>query len=229
MRAGEDRCDVVVVGEALVDVFHDQVAVGGAPLNVARHLAGFGCSPLLVTRIGDDAHGRRVLDDMARHGMRTSGVQVDPHAPTGTVQVEETGAGSHRFVIARDQAYDRIDPDLARAAIDAHARDAGCLYFGTLIGRTQAGRQLLDALLGAFPSRRFLDLNWRDGQVSVADALASADLADEIKLNEDEFAMLAHAIDPVPGSGRVRPAIGAVDATAARLLARGRAQSLVVT
>ncbi|HEX8955049.1 MAG TPA: PfkB family carbohydrate kinase, partial [Burkholderiaceae bacterium] len=48
---------VVIFGEMLVDVFGDSVVPGGAPFNVARHLAAFGIDVCLISRIGADAHG----------------------------------------------------------------------------------------------------------------------------------------------------------------------------
>jgi sucrose synthase len=40
---------VLVFGEMLFDQFPDRTVLGGAPFNVARHLAGFGWPPLLIS------------------------------------------------------------------------------------------------------------------------------------------------------------------------------------
>ena len=50
----------VIFGEALVDDFNNEQIVGGAPFNVARHLAAFMAPVLSITRIGDDQSGQLV-------------------------------------------------------------------------------------------------------------------------------------------------------------------------
>jgi len=45
------QAEAVIFGEALVDVFADRNVIGGAPFNVARHLAGLGRTPLMISRI----------------------------------------------------------------------------------------------------------------------------------------------------------------------------------
>ena len=43
---------IAVFGEMLVDRFPGARVVGGAPFNVARHLAAFGHAPLMLGAIG---------------------------------------------------------------------------------------------------------------------------------------------------------------------------------
>lgn len=175
---------IVLFGEALIDDFSTTQAVGGAPFNVARHLAAFHAGPMLVTRIGNDAHGAMVRAELARFAMRQEGVQVDALAPTGRVLVEPDGA-SHRFVILPDQAYDLIDAAPALAAL-AYCAPA-TFYFGTLAQRGATARATLAALLAATPARRFLDLNLRDGQTDRNCVFASLHEADVVKVNEPEL------------------------------------------
>ena len=47
----------VVFGEALVDDFGAEQIVGGAPFNVARHLAAFMAPQLMITCVGNDKNG----------------------------------------------------------------------------------------------------------------------------------------------------------------------------
>ena len=191
-----DTTTIVVFGEALVDDFLSEQVVGGAPFNVARHLAAFGAAPLTITRIGADANGATVRAEFARFGMRDDGVQVDAAAPTGRVIVERSGA-THRFIILPDQAYDHID---AGAALAAMARCApATLYFGTLAQRAGASRDALAQLLAATSARRFLDLNMREGQVTERCVFASLHHADIVKVNEDELRELLNWYTPAHG------------------------------
>lgn len=180
----------VVFGEALVDDFaHGQVA-GGAPFNVARHLAAFMAPQLMITRVGADHNGDTIRAEFERFAMSRAGLQVDPIEETGRVLVERTPKG-HRFVIVPNQAYDYIAREDALTALATLAAvPPGMLYFGTLAQRAERSRGTLKALLSATGATRFLDLNLRDGQVderTIADSLHAADIA---KLNEDELQAL---------------------------------------
>ena len=105
---------VAVLGEALVDEFHDGPVAGGAPFNVARSLAALGAPTLFISRIGaDDDNGRLVLESARRYGLDSAGLQRDLQHATGRVSVHESAAG-HRFEIHGDAAWDHIDADSAR-------------------------------------------------------------------------------------------------------------------
>lgn len=177
---------IAVFGEALVDDFGDHQVLGGAPFNVARHLAAFGQAVLMLTRVGDDANGGRVRAECARFGMETAGVQVDAERPTGRVLVERSAdGGSHRFTILEDQAYDAIEagPTLAACA----EAGADTLYFGTLAQRAPASQRTLARLLEAGPAHRYLDLNVRAGHVTERCVYGSLHAADVVKVNEEEL------------------------------------------
>jgi fructokinase len=183
----------IVFGEALVDEFPTGPVVGGAPFNVARHLAAFMAPPLVITRIGDDRNGLAVRAEFERFVMLETGLQLDPMEETGRVVVERTGQGQgHRFTILPRQAYDFIDPQAALASIAATigGQGADLVYFGTLAQRDARSRQALAAVLDATPATRFLDLNLRPGQVDEAIVGASLQAADIVKVNEEELQAL---------------------------------------
>ena len=182
-----DSPTIAVFGEALVDDFITEQVVGGAPFNVARHLAAFGVAPLMVTRIGNDDNGAMVAAEFERFGMRDDALQVDPLAATGRVIVERS-AESHRFLILPQQAYDHIDAGKALAAM-ARCTPAA-IYFGTLAQRSGTSRAALTALLAATPAWRFLDLNVREGQVTERCVFESLHAADIVKVNEQELSDL---------------------------------------
>lgn len=200
---------VVVFGEALVDDFITEQVLGGAPFNVARHLAAFGTAPMMITRIGSDANGAALRAEFARFGMREDGLQVDAVAPTGRVIVERS-AGSHRFIIVPEQAYDHIQGAPALAAL-AHCTPAA-LYFGTLAQRAGDSRDALFQLFAATTAQRFLDLNIRQGQVTERRVFESLHQADVVKVNEDELRALFNWYTHVPpdpadmGDARLRAA-----------------------
>lgn len=175
---------IVVFGEALVDDFGALQVVGGAPFNVARHLAAFRASPRMITRIGVDDNGASVRREFSRFDMWQDGLQIDQRKPTGRVVVERDGP-DHRFLIQPDQAYDYID---AAAALEALRQcQASTIYFGTLAQRAPDSRHALYELLAGSYAQRYLDLNVREGQVSARGVFESLHEADIVKVNEDEL------------------------------------------
>jgi fructokinase len=56
--------------------------VGQSVLNVVWHLHAMGFNPLLITRVGRDAEGRRIVRRLADIGIDTDGVQIDDSLPT---------------------------------------------------------------------------------------------------------------------------------------------------
>lgn len=179
----------LIVGEVLFDQFEDGTSVlGGAPFNVAWHLQGFGMSPLFVSRVGDDENGRAVLAAMERWDMRTDGIQVDGHRPTGVVRVE-LDDGQPKFTILPDQAYDYID---VAAGMDALGDVSAMLvYHGTLATRAPVSRDAVTTLRNRLKAPAFVDLNlrapWWDHTL-VWHALRGARW---VKLNEDELRIVA--------------------------------------
>ncbi len=174
-----------VYGEALVDDFSTEQVVGGAPFNVARHLAAFMAPQLMITRIGNDKPGLAVRAEFERFAMSEAGLQVDALEETGRVLVERGARGGHRFTILPNQAYDFIDRGDAEAALGN--AQPGIFYFGTLAQRSERSRATLLALLGATGALRYLDLNLREGQVDERIVTRSLQEASIAKVNEEEL------------------------------------------
>ncbi|WP_449487700.1 PfkB family carbohydrate kinase [Streptomyces purpurascens] len=86
--------DVVCLGETmavlsppddrpLADQSALRLSVGGAESNVACGLAALGHRAAWLSRVGDDAFGRRIRAELAARGVEVGGVAVDPAHPTG--------------------------------------------------------------------------------------------------------------------------------------------------
>lgn len=194
---------VLVVGEALVDEFDDGSRVaGGAPFNVARWLAALGVPTCFVSRVGKDDEGARCLLDSARRvGLALHGVQVDDQHPTGRVQVTRT-PGGHRFAIGSPAAWDHIDADQALQALQATS--PAVVVFGSLAQRHPTSRMAITKLLQNTTALRFADLNLRAGTDTRALAEHTLQLADCLKVNEDEWAQLLAWFAPSDKQGADR-------------------------
>lgn len=215
----------VLYGEALIDDFGSEQVAGGAPFNVARHLAAFLAPQLLITRIGNDRNGAVVHAQFERFAMSEAGLQIDRMEETGRVVVERSGQ-QHRFVILPGQAYDFINPEQAVAALESV--DASVFYFGTLAQRHARSRDTLHALLDATPALRFLDLNLREGHVDERCVFQSLHAADVVKVNEEELQNLfGWYCDIRPSDGPLAP--DAVRTACAALVQLFGLEGLIVT
>ena len=226
--ASTDRGQILIIGEALLDCFGDTMVPGGAPFNVARTLGAFDIAPHLITRIGEDSAGARLLDQFHRFGLPVAGVQRDGVRPTGMVVVKSNAAG-HTFTIGANAAWDAIDP-VAAAAL-AQQLSPSIICFGTLAQRAPTSRAAVAAVLEKTTALRVLDLNLRPTADHMEIAAWSLLHADVVKVNDDELAQLlkwfvpafapASAVPPWTGALQLR----AIETLAGKFLWR----NLVVT
>jgi sugar/nucleoside kinase (ribokinase family) len=88
-EATEGRPFIIGLGEVLWDLLPAGKLLGGAPANFAYHALALGAEALMVSRVGNDALGREILDRLSGLGLRTDGIRTDSFAPTGTVAGHE--------------------------------------------------------------------------------------------------------------------------------------------
>jgi fructokinase len=181
---------VVGIGEVLWDLLPGGRQMGGAPANFAYHACALGADGRVISRVGDDALGRELIDRLARLRVDTGCVEVDPALPTGTVSVEVSPTGEPHFIIDEGVAWDNLAGEAAgRAAVSV--ADAVC--FGTLAQRREPSRSTIRSLVRAAPTAalRILDVNLRQHYYSrevIEESLAAGNV---LKLNESELPRLA--------------------------------------
>jgi fructokinase len=179
--------DVICWGEVLWDLFPDGRRLGGAPANVAYHLAALGARVALVTRVGDDEPGREAVAALAAAGVDTSLVQVDRARPTGRVEIE-VHEGEPRYRLTPGCAWEHIE--VSEAGRDALSR-AAAFCFGTLSQRVRQDQ--LERALSCLPatSTTVCDPNLRPGHTDLAIASAALAAARVVKINDMEAEALA--------------------------------------
>ena len=181
---------ILAVGEILWDLLPGGKQLGGAPANFAYHAHALGARALVVSRVGNDPWGREILERLHSLGLPTSGIAVDPTAPTGTVSVELADDGQPKFTIHENVAWDHMVADEAALAFTAQA-DAVC--FGSLAQRSELSRISIRRLVAATPASalRVFDVNLRQQFYSRAVVDDSLRLANVLKLNDTELPILA--------------------------------------
>lgn len=194
---------IVSVGEILWDVIGDTEHLGGAPLNFAAHAHKLGHEVFLVSGVGDDHRGRRALDKLQQHGISTEFVQVISGTNTGTAEVELDTEGKPMFRIVRPAAYDFVElTALQRERIAELQPD--WIYFGTLFHVLSQTLSSTLRLLDRLPAtKRFYDVNLRDGNWNLATVEELAKHASVIKLSDSEAESLDASLNADGHEGSV--------------------------
>lgn len=181
---------IVGLGELLWDLFPDGQRLGGAPANFAYHAFLLGNRGIIASRVGNDALGREALQVVNQSGLPTAHIQIDPAAPTGTVQVKLGERGQPDFSISSNVAWDKLDWTPAWQQLAGQA-DAVC--FGSLAQRSPQSRDTIRRVLQSTreDALRIFDVNLRQSFYSAEVLSESLKLANVVKLNEEELPRLA--------------------------------------
>lgn len=183
MANNNTKPSVVCFGEVLWDIFPTYKRIGGAPLNVAFHLNKFNIDSHIITKIGEDELGTKILDRITNDGMSTNEVQVDPKHQTSTVfaTFDDNNDASYEFL--DNSAWDFIDFNPSDFDI---VSKSDAFVFGTLASRKEHTRNTLYQLLEAAKYKVY-DVNFRPPHYDlnfVAELMKKSDL---LKMNKAEL------------------------------------------
>jgi len=179
---------VLTIGECLWDGLPAGCFLGGAPLNVAAHLASRGARVSFAAAVGNDRLGQDALRRLTLLGVDVSCVQVVDALETGfvTAALDATGSASYTFVTPA--AWDALaidEPKLLRAASEVDA-----LVFGTLSQRDPRTRAAVKQAVGVARSAGALiayDVNLRPPYTPPQLVVDSCGYGvDLLKLNDEE-------------------------------------------
>jgi fructokinase len=179
-------------GEILWDIIEGKPFLGGAPFNFASHLARFGATSYIVSRVGDDDLGKKATAMALQYGVGTRYIQQDATLPTGTVAVILQN-GQPDYTIFENVAYDNIQyPEFAEKP-DTASFDV--FYFGSLIQRNSASALTLKSILSNYRFQHvFYDVNLRKGgysKIIIRESLAKCTI---LKLNIDEVPVVSEIV-----------------------------------
>ncbi len=168
---------VASLGEILWDLIGGQELLGGATFNFSVQLSRLGHDVSFISAVGNDERGRRALEEASRLGLSTKFIRAVNDAPTGIVSVFLDAHGQPSYTLHRPAAYDF-------ATLPAERIRPEWLYHGTL--HFMAPR--IYELRHAYPeARRFYDINLRKDSYTTPLVMELLQLADVVKLNDDEL------------------------------------------
>jgi fructokinase len=128
------RFDVVSIGELLIDLVPMPAAddslrfvakPGGAPGNVAVGVARLGGHSAMLTKVGDEAFGRMLLNTLHTNGVVIDGIRTTSERRTGLAVVTLTPDGDRDFFFYRDGC---ADSDLSPEDLDLDVLGATAVF-----------------------------------------------------------------------------------------------------
>lgn len=212
------RPSVLCIGELLWDALPRGLFLGGAPFNVAAHLHALGADVTLASRVGNDVLGDEAVRRVQGRGMSTQLIQRDPQHRTGFVEVDLDVDGVASYTIVEPAAWDTIE---LTPLLNHKAGRADAVVFGSLAQRNPTSRTTIQTVAQVATGWRVLDVNLRPPHTPrnvVEDAL---DLADVVKMNEEELDELCFWLDLPPSLDEGMHAVGEIFALEACCVTRG--------
>jgi fructokinase len=174
-------------GEVLWDVFPTHKKIGGAPLNVAVRLESMQNEVAVISRIGTDEMGDKVIAFLKENNVETKGVQIDSEFKTGKVKVTLDDNGSASYDIMQPRAWDKIQ--LTDVAIEL-TKAADVFIYGSLACRDTTSKNTLYEIL-KLAKYKIFDVNLRKPYYSLDVLSHLMNEANFVKFNDDEILEIA--------------------------------------
>jgi fructokinase len=179
--------NITSIGEILFDIYPNHKKLGGAPLNFIYHINKLTDTGNLISRVGKDVLGNKIINELKHFQISTEFIQQDHLHPTGMALVTLNEDGIPNFKIEPDCAYDFIEPNNENENLINTETD--CVYFGTLAQRSKTSRETIQSFFNR-GLKYFADINLRQNFYNEEILSATLNAADFLKVNYDEMHVL---------------------------------------
>jgi len=178
---------VTGIGEILWDMLPDGKKLGGAPGNFCFHTQNLGAESAIISAVGKDDNGEEISANLKEKGLKA--FLNYPDFPSGYVTVK-LNYGIPSYIIHEKVAWDFISlNEDAKGWITQ--TDAIC--FGTLAQRSETSCKAIGQAIQTAPAHalKVLDINLRQQYYSNELLEASFNLANVVKLNDEELEIIS--------------------------------------
>lgn len=182
----KQKYNVAGLGEVLWDVFPNTQKLGGAPANFTAHAQQLGAKSFIISCVGEDPPGEKILGLLKQFQVDTSGLQFNKHFATGSAWIRIDQNGNPTYTIQENTAWDHINFETIQKKI-AQCLDAIC--FGTLAQRSPISQKSIFKIIEATSPNclRVFDVNFRKDFYRPEMLRQSLNLANAVKMNQQEF------------------------------------------
>ena len=198
---------LVAIGEALIDFIPDEKnaaftpMVGGAPANVCAAYAKLGGKSRLITQLGDDRFGHKIISELSDIGIDTSSIKLTDAANTALAFVSLDEHGNRAFSFYRNPSADMLySPEYLS---DEFFDDAYALHFCSIdlgdfpmrdahVSAINSARKK-GAIISFDPNLRFP--LWKSRELLKHTVREFIPLADMIKISDEELEFITGTKD----------------------------------
>jgi fructokinase len=185
MEISENNYPVLFFGESSWVISSGVPQAGGYPVQAACHLKKLGINPAIITRVGLDDQGKKLIGFIEGMKLPTDFFQIDYEAGTGDADpaypVQKINSSGDPL-----QAWDNITWDPSFESLAAQAK---LFVHGSLGARGEASRKTLYKFIDT-GIQRFFDINLRTPYYTrklIEDCLTGTCM---LKLNTDELELI---------------------------------------
>ena len=221
---------IASIGEVLLDLLPTGARLGGAPAAAAWYCAETGAQGWLLSAVGEDKHGRRVLRDLQERRLPADYVVKNPAQPTGEVRVHYDANGKAIYHFLEDVAWDHLQMTPSWAEL---AGKVNAVIFGTVAQRAEESRKTIYEFLDAAApdALRLFDLHLRYPYYSSEILEQSFRRASAAKMSRSELPVVARwlGMDGADGESVAKVLMERYPALRCIALTRGEDGSLLFT
>lgn len=182
---------VICFGEVLWDVFPTHKEIGGAPLNVALRLSSLGNDVSMISSVGNDNNGKKLISFMTSNAINANEIQINKKFQTGQVKVILDKKGSATYNIEFPCAWDNIH---LNEELKEFVKKSDAFVFGSLVARNTVSKHTLLELLKVAKYKIF-DVNLRPPHYTLDVLSKLMGEANFIKFNDDELLEICEQLD----------------------------------
>ena len=183
--------NITCFGEVLWDVFPTHKKIGGAPLNVAIRLQSFENKVSIISSIGTDKKGDKLLEFVKENNINVEGLQVNDQFKTGVAKVVLSSKGSATYDLKYPRAWDKIElTDTAKKLVV----NSDAFIYGSLVARDDVSKNTLFELLKC-ANYKIFDVNLREPYYKKEVLIDLMNEADFLKFNDDEIYEISKYLD----------------------------------
>ncbi len=174
---------ILSFGEIIWDVYETEKFIGGAPLNLAAHCSKQGAESFMLSSVGDDALGKRALEEVKGFNVKTDFVSINEEKETGKCIVTLNENGVPSYNVLTDVAYDYI-----KAPENINNSDFDVFCFGTLALRSKDNLETVKTILKNSNIKKiYCDINIRPPFFSDETILFALENANILKISDEEL------------------------------------------